>query len=371
MVAFLLVALSLNLMALTDNYLRHTSLSKSKKQLNLVFKYKVTKVKHFRIKKKGIVKHVYDIYNTSLPCTKSISQYKAKGIKVFRIGQFSKKVIRVVIESKVQMKGIFKIRGRKLMLLLPLSKASKHKRTRVKSKKKKYSKSNKKYRYNHKRRKKTIILDAGHGGRDIGASSKKIREKDLTLSMTLKLKSILQKMGYRVLLTRARDKFMNLKQRTDYAYNKNASIYVSIHANAAPKKKTKGVRYEGIEVFYLSLKNSTRIQNKRAVYRGKIVYSKSAYKRMVSSWKFSQSSKLAKWVSKNILSHVSKKYKIYDKGIKRKDFWVLLATKMPSILVETGYLTNKDEVKKLKNSRYQTRMMEGVARGINEYYGLY
>lgn len=92
---------------------------------------------------------------------------------------------------------------------------------------------------------------------------------------------------------------------------------------------------------------------------------------MVSSWKFSQSRKLANSIHKNILSHVRTKYKMYDKGIKRKDFWVLLATKVPSVLIETGYLTNKNEVKKLKSKHYQTMLMEGVANGINRYYGLF
>jgi N-acetylmuramoyl-L-alanine amidase len=359
-VLFLLLLSNLELVAQTDNYLRHTSLKNN--QLNLVFKYPVSKVKHFTINAKGMVKHVYDIENTALPSTKNISQFKAVGIKAFRIGQYSKKVIRIVIEARAFMRGSFKITGRKITLFLPLSKK------RVINK---VIPSEKQYGYNPNRRYQTIILDAGHGGRDIGASSKKVREKDLTLSMTLKLKNILQKMGYRVLLTRNRDKFMNLKQRTDYVYRNKGSIFISIHANAAPRKKTKGVRYEGMEVFYLSLKNSKRVRNKRAIYRGRKVYTKSAYKQMVSSWKFSQSSKLASLVRSNVLSHVGRQYKIHDKGIKRKDFWVLLATKMPSILLETGYLTNKNEVKKLKNPHYQTRLMEGVARGINSYYGLY
>ena len=205
----------------------------------------------------------------------------------------------------------------------------------------------------------------------MGASSKIVREKDLTLSMTLKLKTILKKMGYKVLLTRNRDKFMNLKQRTDYAYGKNASIFISIHANAAPKKRTKGVRYEGVEVFYLSLKNSKRVRKKRVLYRGKKVYSKKAYQQMVGKEKLLASRKLAKFVHRNILTHVGEAYEINDKGIKRKDFWVLLATKIPSILVETGYLTNKDEVKKLQNQHYQTLLMEGVAKGVNGYYGLF
>ena len=348
----------------------------------MVFKYNISKVKHFIIKGNGVVKHIYDIKNTALPSTKNISQFKAQGIKAFRIGQYNKNVLRVVIEATAKMRGAFKIRGKKLTLFLPLygkkSKSKpklikakkKHRRVKVKPRKRNKAKG-KKYAYNPTRRYQTIFLDAGHGGRDIGASSKHVREKDLTLGMTLKLKSILKKMGYRVLLTRNRDKFMNLKQRTDYVYHRKGSIFVSIHANASPKKKTGGVSYEGIEVFYLGLKNSNRVKNNRAIYRGRKVYSKSAYKKMVSSWKFSQSKKLAHKVRHNILSHVRRQYKIKDKGIKRQDFWVLLATKMPSILVETGYLTNKNEVKKLKNSAYQTRLMEGVARGINSYYGLY
>ncbi|CAA6800742.1 MAG: N-acetylmuramoyl-L-alanine amidase (EC [uncultured Sulfurovum sp.] len=361
-------------MAKTANYLRQTSLNEH--QLNLVFKYPIGNVKHFTIKGNGIVKHVYDIENTSLPSTQNIGQYKAKGVQAFRIAQYNKKVLRVVIEATRYMKGSFEIKGRKLTLLLPMAKGSIKKQVtykkHVEQKVKKNSRKNtqKSYRYNSKRKYKTIILDAGHGGRDVGASSKHVREKDLTLSMTLKLKNILQKMGYKVLLTRTKDKFMNLKQRTDYVYNRKGSIFVSIHANAAPKKRTKGVRYEGMEVFYLSLKNSKRISKTRAVYRGRKVYSKSSYRKMVSSWKFSQSKALAHLVRKNVLSNVGREYKIYDKGIKRKDFWVLLATKMPSILVETGYLTNKDEVKKLKDSHYQTLLMEGIANGINRYYGL-
>ena len=360
----------MKLSALTDNYLRNTSLSNN--QLNLVFKYNVKEksIKYFTIKKKNIVKHIFDIKNVALPKTKNISQFKAKGVKAFRIAQYNKKLVRVVIETTVALnsKIRFKTEGRKVLFFL-----AKHKKKSIIKKKavvKKNYRTNK-YHYNHKRKYKTIILDAGHGGRDIGASSRYVREKDLTLSMTLKLKSILQKMGYRVLLTRNRDTFMNLKQRTDYAYYRNGSIFLSIHANAEPKKKTKGVLYEGMEVFYLGLQSSNRSKNKRAVYRGKKVYTQKAYETMVSSWKFSQSRKLAKNVHQNILSHVHKQYTLNDKGIKRQDFWVLLATKIPSILIETGYLTNKSEVRKLINPHYQIRIMEGVARGINQYYGLY
>lgn len=349
-------------MAQTDNYLRSSTLEN--KKLKLFFKYPLGEVKHFTIKSNSITKHVYDIEGAALPKSKNISQYKAWGVKAFRIGQYTPKILRVVIETTHKMKGIVNVKKNELTLFLPSANLA------LIPKSVKPQVLRKKYAYNPTRRYQTIILDAGHGGRDIGASSKGVREKDLTLSMTLKLKRILEKMGYKVLLTRNKDKFMNLKQRSDYVYQHRGSIFVSIHANAAPRKRTKGVHYEGIEVFYLSLKNSKRIRNKRAMYRGKKVYSRNAYKQMVSSWKFSQSKKLSTSVHKHILSHVANEYKIYDKGIKRKDFWVLLATKMPSILVETGYLTNANEVKKLQNSHYQTLLMEGIAHGINNYYGL-
>ena len=363
----MIVFSSFSLVAQTDNYLRHTFLKEN--QLNLIFKYKIESVKYFTIKGKGIVKHVYDIKNAVLPNTQSISKYKAKGVKAFRIGQFNKEFMRVVIETTVKTKGLYVVNGRKLTFVLPSAKdVKKVVQNRVVLLPKKTVKY---YRYNSKRSRKTVILDAGHGGRDIGASSHGTREKDLTLSMTLKLKRILQKMGYTVLLTHYKDSFMNLKQRTEYANIHNGSLFVSIHVNAAPLKRKAKVLYRGIEVYYLAVKNSKRIKNRRAVYHGKKVYSNYAYKIMTSSWKFSKSHKLAYSVKKNILSNVRKKYALNDKGVKRRDFWVLLATKMPSILVETGYLTDKNELKKLQNSDYQNLLMEGVANGINEYYGLY
>ena len=94
-------------MALTDNYLRQTSLKNN--QLTLVFKYNLDEVNYFKIESKAIVKHVYEIKNTALPRTQEISHYQAKGVKAFRIGQYNKSIIRVVIESRVAMRGDLKI----------------------------------------------------------------------------------------------------------------------------------------------------------------------------------------------------------------------------------------------------------------------
>ncbi len=370
-----LLSLTISLLeAKTSNYLRHTFLKENR--LTLIFKYDVESVKHFTIRGHGVVKHVYDIFDTSLPKTKDISQFKAKGVRAFRIAQFNKKLIRVVIETAIDSKGIFTLKGRVVSFILPSDRnilrqpiptiVKKHHKI-VKHR----FKNRKRYHYNRKRRVKTIILDAGHGGRDIGASGYGVREKDVTLSMTLKLKTILQKMGYRVLMTHKRDSFMNLRERTEYANRHKGSIFVAIHANAAPRKRTSHVLYKGIEVFYLSVKNSNRVKDRRAVYRGKKLYSRADYRKMTSASKYYNSKILAKVVKRNMLKNIRTKYNVNDKGIKKRDFWVLLATKMPSILIETGYLTHKDEVKRLTDEQYQTLLVEGIANGINSYYGLY
>ena len=366
----MLAFFSSDLMAKTENYLRHTKIKNHK--LELTFKYNIGNVKHFTIRRNGVVKHVYDIKNTSLPSSLNLSKYRAKGVKAFRIGQFNKKTIRVVIETTSFTKGKYGINGKRLTMQLPLlkGKVTPTKRTTTRRSYVK-PKTVKKYGYNSRRASKVIILDAGHGGRDIGASGKGIREKDLTLKMTLKLKRVLQKMGYKVLLTRYSDKFMNLRQRTEFANRNKGSLFISMHANAAPVKRNPRVRYQGIEIFYLSIKNSKRIKDKRAVYRGKKLYTRSAYKQMTSRSKYVNSHRLARGVKRNILKSVQKKYGIYDKGVKRQDFWVLLATKMPSILVEVGYLTHSKELKRLKNPKYQNLMVEGIAKGVNAYYGLY
>lgn len=352
-----------NTWAKTDNYLRHTSLVDN--QLNLRFKYALGDIKNFTLRHNGIYKHVYDIKNGVLPPNKNLSQYKTPAVKVFRIGQYSKTVLRVVIESKFRLKQAHTLKKNTLTLHLPSYKNMSNKNNAVNNKV-----VTKHYNYRRARQYKTIILDAGHGGRDVGASGKGIREKNLTLSMTHKLKNVLKKMGYRVLMTRTKDKTMSLKARTEFANKYKGSLFVSVHANAAPRKRNPKVSYEGIEIFYLLTKNSKRVKNKRAVYRGKKIYTKNAYKKMISKWKIKESKKAAKQIRKNILHNVQKKYVIRDKGVKRNDFWVLLATQMPSVLVEMGYLTNKRELKKLKKQEYQDLLVEGIAKGINAYFKL-
>lgn len=317
-----------------------------KNQLKLIFKYKIDDVKFFTLKGQGVTKYIYDIKNGVLPKSKNISQYKYKGIKAFRMGQFNKGYLRVVIESYHLEKGNFFMRDK--VLTINLAKSIVHKKIT---------------RYSPR-----IIIDAGHGGRDTGAVHKGLVEKVLTLNLAHKLKQELNNRGYRVYMTRTTDVFRALKERTEYANAKRGDLYISIHANAAPIRKRPHVNYQGIEVFYLSPKNSKSIKNKRAIYRGRYIYSKTAYRKMVSRWKILNAKELAKDVKREMLKSVRGEYRVVDKGIKRKDFWVLLATNMPSILIETGYISAKKESKHLKNPHYQNLLVEGMEKGIEAYF---
>jgi len=357
----LFVFTTLGLSAKTDNYLRDTALVNNR--LILTFKYKITKVKAFTLKRQNIRKYIYDIEGGVLPASKNISQYKYKNIKAFRIGQYNKKSLRIVIESLVTSKALYAVNGKVLTIYLPIHKSSKKittKKTTIKKVKKSKSICSKRP---------IIIIDAGHGGRDPGAISRGRKEKHITLSIARKLKRKLQAKGYKVLMTRKKDRYLSLTQRTDFANRHKGSIFISIHANAGPKKKSRHHVYKGIEVFYLSLRNIKRVKRKRSFYRGKRVYSRHTYRQMTSRLKIRKSRKLSIHLKRELFKSLRKKYRVIDKGIKRSDFWVLLGTKMPSILIETGFLTDKQEGRRLVNNHYQNLLVTGIANGVDDYFG--
>jgi N-acetylmuramoyl-L-alanine amidase len=340
------------LFAQTNNYLRDTSLKNNK--LILTFKYNIENVKPLALESNGLVKYIYDIKNGVLPKTKKISHYRHMGVKAFRMGQYNKDYLRIVIESYSKSKKNYSIDGKILTIYLAIS--STVKKSNI------FKKQNKN---NHG--KKIIVIDPGHGGRDVGAIGKGIYEKAITLQISKRLRKELQKRGYKVFMTRTYDKYMSLKERTEYANARGGKMFISIHANAAPKGKPKQ-KYQGVEVFHLSLKNSDREKKNRAYYKGKYYYSVAAYKRMTSSWKISKSRTLAKKIRAKILHKVRRRYKLTDKGIRRSDFWVLLGSTMPAVLIETGYLTHTKELRKLRSKRYQDSFSKGIADGVDAYF---
>ncbi len=222
---------------------------------------------------------------------------------------------------------------------------------------------------------KLIVIDAGHGGKDSGALGDKkigLKEKDIVLSTALKLGRELKRRGYKVLYTRSSDKFINLRDRTKYANDKRADLFISVHANAAPNV-AKAKTSEGVETFFLSPARSER--SKKAAEKENQgdfeeinYFSKQSILNFLNREKIVASNKLAIDVQKNILTQTRKKYKIVDGGVREAPFWVLVGAQMPAILIEMGYITHPSESKRIANKVFQDTLVKGIADGIESYF---
>nr|MBL0708555.1 N-acetylmuramoyl-L-alanine amidase [Sulfurimonas sp.] len=220
-------------------------------------------------------------------------------------------------------------------------------------------------------RQKTIVIDAGHGGKDPGAIGyKKYREKVVVLKISQELKKILKSRGYKVFMTRNSDKFIKLSHRTKYANRKKADIFISIHANAVGKKKAHKVH--GIECYFLSPSKSSRAQKVAAKENSADLsemnkYGKNTFLKFLNHYKILASNKLAIDLQRGMLGSL-KKYKVKDGGVREGPFWVLVGAQMPAVLVEVGFITHPKEAKLLVNSKYRKTLALGLANGIERYF---
>ena len=215
-----------------------------------------------------------------------------------------------------------------------------------------------------------IVIDAGHGGKDPGAKGyyRKAREKDITLSIAKRLKKQLEtRLGCEVLLTRSKDSFLTLEERTAFANTKDADLFVSIHVNAHRSNKAYGV-----ETYFLNLatdEDAIRVAAmENATSTKNISDLQTILMDLMQNAKINESSRLASHVQSHMVGHLKKKYSsIRDKGVKQAPFYVLLGAQMPAILVETSFISNPRECKRLMDPAYQERLTEGIALGIESY----
>ncbi len=213
-----------------------------------------------------------------------------------------------------------------------------------------------------------VVIDAGHGGKDPGATSGGKKEKDAVLAMAKELGKVLSRRGYKVYLTRDDDRFLTLEQRTKMADRKDAKIFVSLHCNAAPNEQRASSMY-GVETFFLQKTRDARSQRvaereNSAVLQGTDRSSKQVILDAVFSGpKIILSHKLAIDIQRNLLSNL----RAYDGGVRSAPFWVLVGASRPSVLVEIGYITHPQERIKLFDPSYQERAAMGIADGIGRY----
>ena len=220
---------------------------------------------------------------------------------------------------------------------------------------------------------KVIVLDAGHGGDDPGAINGSLKEKNIVLSIAQKTGKELQGRGYKVYYTRSKDKFINLRDRTKYANDKAADLFISIHANAAPNK-TKAATMHGIETFFLSPARSERSKNAAALENKSDIeemnfFSKQTFLNFLNREKIIASNKLAIDVQREVLARAkSVSSKASDGGVREAPFWVLVGALMPAVLLEVGYITHPSEGELINNSKYQDALAKGLADGIDVYF---
>jgi N-acetylmuramoyl-L-alanine amidase len=354
-----------------------------KGELNLYFTSDIERVTYFTIPDAdGVTKYIYDIHGGVLPSGKGISQHSFRNIESFRMGQNSPEKLRVIIRSKQIFAENHTFSGN--VLTIPLihngTKGSSAATTKVINTTKVTNTTQKRDTPSPSTTKSSarsngyiVVIDAGHGGKDNGASCCKVKtEKKVTLSVASKLKKRLEDDGYTVYMTRDDDSFVKLPSRTEFANKKKADIFVSIHANAAPKEKLNGV-FKGIEIYYLSPAKTDRareaaMKENAVMFEGKDQYTTNEYLSLLNREKIVESHKLGLDISKKMLSNVRNSFgKVESGGVKPANFWVLVGAQMPAVLVETGYITHPKEGENLMNNYYKKLLAKGIAEGIERY----
>ncbi len=315
--------------------------------------------------KKGVFKYVFDIHNAMLDNAHSLHHIQFLRV---RLAQYKPNIIRLVLQSKKATKIDYEVRNDTLIIRLSGKK-------RVKKHKVKKEPAVVKRVTPPKRldRNEVIVIDPGHGGKDPGAVGyRKYREKNIVIEIAKELKYILESRGYKVYMTRSRDNFVKLRNRTKFANDRNAKIFVSIHANAVEKKHAN--KAYGIETYFLAKSRTDRAkrvaqQENQADLGDMNYYGVESFLNTISSHNLVASNKLAIDLQRGMLGSLKPYYKgIHDGGVREGPFWVLVGAKMPAVLVEVGFVTNPKEARRLVNAKYQRRMALGMANGIERYF---
>ncbi|HTN72971.1 MAG TPA: N-acetylmuramoyl-L-alanine amidase [Methylomirabilota bacterium] len=214
-----------------------------------------------------------------------------------------------------------------------------------------------------------IVLDPGHGGKDPGAIGVDgVAEKDIVLTVAKKLAAKLRKdLGVAVVLTRKDDRFVPLEDRTAIANAEDADLFISLHMNASTSGEAKG-----LETYYLdntSDEASIRLAaRENGTSRKNISDLQFILSDMTQNMKLEDSVTLAHRVHDSLVSSMSQKFgEVKDLGVKKALFYVLVGARMPSVLVEMFFITNKAEGRAMSREDYQNAVVEALYGGIEKY----
>jgi N-acetylmuramoyl-L-alanine amidase len=216
---------------------------------------------------------------------------------------------------------------------------------------------------------KRIVIDPGHGGKDPGCYLRGgVMEKDIVLAIAKKLaKRIEREIGCEVFLTRTEDIFLSLEQRTAIANMKKADLFISLHINAHKNRKI-----SGLETYFLNIATDEGAvmvaARENATSQKNISDLQKILNDLMLNTKIHESNNLAHEIQRGMVSRVREMYsRARDLGVKQAPFYVLIGAEMPAILVETGFLTNRYEMKRLASKPYQESLAAGICVGIRSY----
>ena len=214
-----------------------------------------------------------------------------------------------------------------------------------------------------------IVIDPGHGGNDPGCVGKTgVYEKDIVLDVCVRLKQLLQQQkGLEVVFTRESDIFIPPENRTVIANQKQADLFISVHANANPRKN-----FYGTSTFFLNFSADPDVTaiaaRENATSTKNISDMKNIINKIVKNSKILESRELAQCIQSQLVQHLSGSYKyIQDLGVRGGPFWVLIGGEMPSVLIEISHLSHSREEERLKSPEYRQHVAQGIFNGIVRY----
>ena len=294
----------------------------------------------------------FDLKNVKLsPQTIPLKDLKKGLLKKIRIAQYNKNTVRVVLElKKLNDYRTFTLESPPRLVIDIGQERSPFYRER-----------------------KIVVIDAGHGGHDPGATGPKgLKEKDVTLDTARKLKKILQeRYNLEVYLTRNSDIYIGLGERTAVANKKKADLFVSIHTNASLKR-----RAGGVETYLLNWTNDTEAMRvaarENAISLEKMKRARSELGTILASLeretKRDESLRLAHFIQDSLFKRLTRGYRgIGNLGVKQALFYVLVDAEMPSVLVEVAFISNPREERLLGSRKFRKTAAEAIASGVYRY----
>ncbi len=215
----------------------------------------------------------------------------------------------------------------------------------------------------------TVLIDPGHGGEDHGAKAQlgkvSVLEKDIALAISKEIYRLL-KPKFNVYLTRSVDRTVTLSERSEIAEKVKADIFISVHVNSSTKKEG-----QGFETFYLDNHNDVAVkkvedtENKNL--SGEALVINQILTDLVIQNTVESSKKLAGLVHAELKAQVATKFKLKNRGIKPGLFYVLALSKRPSLLLEVGFISNDEELKKISSEDFKLNYAKSVAEGIVKF----